>query len=742
VSELTASLAGSADIQAFLDGIVRTVAEHLSSDVCSIYLYEEQTQELVLRATRGLNPTAVGQVRLKSGEGLIGLAMKELRPICEYEASSNPHYKRFEGINEEPYESFLVVPIQKGIEKIGVLVLQREQRSYFTSGDVAALRAVAAQLTGAIENARIFLDLPGLQQAQKAPPAQLVARVTGRVASGGLAEGFAAVQDPARSQRVLGSRHFPQRYTAEDFRRAVERTARELEHLQQQLQQRLPEMASMIFSAHIMMLRDPAFMDEIGAAIEDGTNPPQAVLEVGLKYVRLLAGSPHGYIREKAQDVQDVVKRLVANIVGQDDRDLPSSAAAHIVIARELFPSDILKLACTGVEGIVLVSGGVTSHVSILARSLHVPMIITEDPRLLELPDGTHLLLDAEAGELLVRPSQAMVERFHARRAAVPPTAPTVKTLPKTHTADGTRVRLLANVNLLSDLEHAQRLNAEGVGLYRSEFPFLTGATLPSEQEQYLTYRRLFQRMPDKQITFRTLDLGGDKLLAYYDEIGEENPAMGLRSIRFSFRHAETFRQQLRAILRAAAGQKLRIMFPMISSVEDFEQASHTVTECAEALREEGEPCCQDPALGMMIEVPAAVGIIDALARRAAFLSVGTNDLIQFLLAVDRTNEKVASYFTPYHPSVLRAVARIAAAGVRHDKEVCICGEMAHDPRCAEFLVGIGVRTLSLDPQHIPAVQRHIGTLSLAHARQRVAALLDADTLAEVRQLLAPAETP
>lgn len=743
VGELTTRLAGSADIQAFLGQIVSMVANYLNSEVCSIYLYEEETAELVLRATHGLNPDAVGRVRLTLNEGLTGMAMRELRPICEYEASRNPYFKRFDDINEEPYESFLAVPIQKGVEKIGVLVLQRQERSYFTSSDVAALRAVASQLTTAIENARIFMDLPALQREQAMAPARPVAHVSGRIASRGMAEGYAAVQDPARARQVLASRHFPQRYTAQDFRHGVEQTARDMEQLQRRLQQRLPEMASMIFSAHIMMLRDPAFMDEIGAAIEAGHNPPEAVLEVGRKYVQLLAGSPHGYIREKAQDVEDVVKRLVANIIGQDSLAVRESAAARIVIARELFPSDILKLACESVEGIVLVSGGVTSHVSILARSLHIPLLIANDQRLLELPDRSHILLDVDQGELFVNPSQQMIERFHARRAAIPPTVPVEKMLPQTRTADGTRIRLLANVNLLSDLEQAQRLQAEGVGLYRTEFSFLAGASLPSEEEQYLTYRRLFQRYPDKDITFRTLDLGGDKLLAYYDEVGEENPALGLRSIRFSFRHDEAFQQQLRAILRAGAGEnRLRIMFPMISSVEDFEQAARTVHLCIDALRTEGEPCCENPPLGMMVEVPSAVEIIDALAKRAAFFSVGTNDLIQFLLAVDRTNEKVASYFTPYHPSVLRAVARIVEAGLRHGTEVSICGEMAHDPRCAEFLIGIGVRVLSVDPQYLPAIQRNIGTLCLDHARRRARALLAVDTIAEVHQLIASAEAP
>jgi phosphotransferase system enzyme I (PtsP) len=293
-----------------------------------------------------------------------------------------------------------------------------------------------------------------------------------------------------------------------------------------------------------------------------------------------------------------------------------------------------------------------------------------------------------------------------------------------TATADGQRVRLLANVNLLSDLPLARQVKAEGIGLYRSEFPFLVRSTLPSEEEQLVIYSQLVRESPSPLVTFRTLDLGGDKLLAYYDSSGEENPQMGLRSIRFSFRHRDVFEQQLRAILRAAEGIDLRIMFPMISSVEDFLKARDITRRCIEDLREEGVDCHRSPEIGMMVEVPSAVALIDVLAEEADFLCIGTNDLTQFLLAVDRTNEKVAEYYTSCHPAVLRALKRVTEVCIAAGKHVSVCGEMAHERDFLPFLLGIGIRSLSVDPQFLPEIQQSIAALSVEQCRLHAEAVL------------------
>jgi phosphotransferase system enzyme I (PtsP) len=449
----------------------------------------------------------------------------------------------------------------------------------------------------------------------------------------------------------------------------------------------------------------------------------------------MLEDSNHAYMREKAQDVRDLLERLMANLTG-DSEDV-ALAGGGVVIARELYPSDMLKLASAGAGGVVLVGGGVTSHVSILARSLKLPMIIAEDERLLSIPPGTPVLLNTETGGIYIDPAEHLVDQFRSRNAASRAVAEDKKRVkPRTRTADGTRITLLANINLLSELPLAHDVKAEGVGLYRSEFPFLVRTDMPSEQEQVMIYSRLMENSDGRPVTFRTLDLGGDKLLAYYDTVGEENPTMGLRSIRFSLRHREVFETQLRAVLQAGAGCDLRIMFPMISSVDEFLLAKGIVHDCMNQLKEQGLPHHANPQVGMMVEVPSAVAMADALAEEGDFLCVGTNDLTQFLLAVDRTNEKVAGYFSSHHPAVLRALQRIAEAGKAAGVDVSICGELAHEPVFLPFLLGIGMHTLSVDPQFLPRIQQRIETMEISQCREHARRVLRETTVEGVARAL------
>ncbi|MFP4354557.1 MAG: phosphoenolpyruvate--protein phosphotransferase [Phycisphaerae bacterium] len=742
VGELSARLAGSADLQAFLQQIVEMVAGHLHSDVCSIYLYEEDTEQLVLRATKGLNSEGINNVRLSLEEGLVGMSLRQLRPIRELCASANPNFKAIEGINEEPYESYLAVPILKGVERIGVLVVQREQRNSFSEQDIMALRATASQLASAIETARVLMEIhSGKSQHPPAPVGRpsTPSLIQGRVASKGFAHAPVSIHDPTRGQRSLVTRRFAGTYSLDQLRDALQQTASQLQALQKRVGQRLPEMASLIFDAHQMMLKDHAFVGEMITLVEEGTNPPEAVQQVARKYADLLMESSHTYIREKAQDVEDLARRILANLTGAETGfDLQFGDQPHIVVARELFPSDVLKLVTANIAGVVLVCGGVTSHVSILARSLQMPLVIAQDNSLLSLQTGTEMLLDAEIGNIYIEPGEEIIRTFADRNRARKVVGGAEKiSAEQTETADGHHVKLLANINLLTDVDLAVQVGSAGIGLYRSEFPFLIRTALPSEEEQMVIYRRLIDAIGDRELTFRTLDVGGDKLLSYFDEDLEENPALGLRGIRFSLRHNDVFCQQIRALLRAAAEFKsLKIMFPMISSVEEFHQARQVVRQCMSELQNENLPCHTSPTLGIMVEVPSAVTMIDVLAEEVDFFCIGTNDLTQFLLAVDRTNEKVAAHFQPHHPAVLRAVKRVADAANAADKEVSICGEMANEVRFLPLLIGLGIRSISVDPQYLPALAAWVGKLTLDGCRRQAELLLAETTLAGVSSRL------
>jgi phosphotransferase system, enzyme I, PtsP len=737
IGELAALFEKSAGIEGFLQRAVATVAYHMRAAVCSIYLFDEKTEDLILSATQGLNPDFIGRTRLKLGEGVTGLALAELRPIREANATLNASFKPIHGLGEERYKAFLAVPILRGLARVGVIVVQDPVEDYFTDNDTKALRAIAAQLATTIENAKLLMAVHGLPVLE-VPAPRLVLKdmklIKGTSAAGGLACGPAVVlgrldRDEFATEADTGT------YTLADFERALADTEQQLGEMQRQLDERLADVASLIFSAHLLILQDAAFSGTMAKRIQGGAPPPKAIAEVVDQYVDLFSRSSNAVLREKVQDVKDLGRRLLWNLhkreTGTADYD------GCIVICGGLLPSDILKIVAQRAAGLVLVGGGATSHVAILARSLQLPMVISGDTRLLALPPHTTVIVDADQGNVLVSPAAEVLKSYEAQKEARRKLDEMEsQMLPETLTRDGERVHLMANINLLSDLKVARRMKAEGVGLYRSELPFIVRNNFPSEEEQYVIYRKLVSEMTGKELTFRTLDIGGDKMLSYFPNLNEANPFLGLRAIRFSLRHRDIFTQQLRALLRAGVGVPIRIMFPLVSSVDDFIEARDILLSCSRGLRDEGIAHNDHPELGVMIELPSAVQLADGLAAEADFLCIGTNDLVQYVLAVDRTNQEIADLYIPYHPAVLRAVKHVADVAAAANVDLSVCGDMASDPLLIPFLLGIGVRKLSMDSRRLPHVQRLICGMTAADAREAARTMLSLVRVREVDEYL------
>ncbi len=736
IGELSGLFSDTLSLDGFLQKIVEMISSHMRSEVCSIYIYYENTNELILRATKGLKPEAIGKVKMRLGEGLTGIALKELRPVCEKNASKTQGYRYFPDIGEEPYESFLAVPIVRGTNRIGAVVIQNSQRNYFSEEDIKVFRAITSQLANTIETAKLLISFN-----EKVPPPMIpsvpkeIKFIKGRIGCEGFSFAEAIVHEqcaifvpPAREAgRLL--------FTLDDFHRAVLETEKQLEDLQGQIEEKLSDVASLIFTAQILMLKDQAFLDAIIGAISDGVNPPEAVRQVVTQYAAMFDKLPNQYLRDKKHDVLDIGNRLLENLVGVHDSQ--HDLHGKIVISRQLYPSDILKFSSLGVSGIILLSGGVASHLTILAVSLGLPVVFCEEPEILKIPVGTKIILDADQGNIYVSPADDIVESFKNkekdREQAVKLKADIQD---KTVTRDGTRVELMANINLLGDLAAAREYKAEGIGLYRTEFPFIVRSDFPSEEEQYLIYIKLVKGMPGKEITFRTLDIGGDKVLSYYDNGNEENPFLGMRSIRFSLRHKDVFAQQIRAILRAGVGANIRLMFPMISSLDEFLEAKEFVGQCATELKREGIACHDHPPIGMMVELPSVIEIIDELAAAADFFSIGTNDFIQYMLAVDRTNEKVADFFLPHHPGVLRALSRVARAATRNGKDVSVCGLMSHQEKFVPYLIGIGIRKLSVDARYLYKIQQAVQKVDLQIAQKETENILSKKLVRDIESLL------
>lgn len=737
VAELSALFERSHGLDDFLDAVVSMISKHMHADVCSIYLIEPDTRDVVLRANIGLS-NAVGQIRLHMGEGLSGLALKELRPICVGRASEHPYYKFFPGTHEEEFEAFLAVPIARGLERIGVLVLQHREQNHFAGDDVKALRAIAAQLAQTIENASLLISMHKHDKDEQQSGRALdgLGFVKGKAVSSGIALGKAAVMDAPDVGEFLDKEFDSDRpVSRKDFQSALKLTEQQLERLQEEAEKNLGEVAALIFNAHLLILKDEEFSGAIDRMIREGIPPRNAILQVIRQFISLFEKSPNPRMREKIHDIKDLGHRLLHNLL--DPEEDHADYSGHIIIASEILPSDVIRAATQKAEGLILLSGGMSAHVSILARSIRMPLVVPDEPRLLKVAEGTNILMDGGQGTIYIEPDEHIISRYREIAEAEEEIQRTMQVFPETRTLDGVQVNLLANVNLVSDLSAAIELLAEGVGLYRSEFPFLIRDDFPMEEEQYAVYRRIVERMEGKEVTFRTLDIGGDKMLSYYAHMEESNPFLGLRAIRFSLRNKDIFKDQLRAMLRATHDASARIMFPMISSVDEFVEARAIVDECRRELAAEELPASPHVKLGVMVELPSAVEIVEELAEHADFMSVGTNDLIQYMIGVDRTNDQVSSYYIPYHPAVLRALKRIADAAEAQNCELCVCGEATADMRLIPFLLGIGVRKMSLNVHYLPRVQQWVMNTSVEEAEKLSAQMLSIGRISEMEQFIA-----
>ena len=725
-SELTSVFDKKSSLSTLLQDITEMVADHMNADVCSIYLYDEENNELVLRATVGLAQSSIGNVKLKPGEGITGIVLKELRAVREARATSNPAFKFFKDINEEQYEAFLAVPIKKGLNRIGVITLQHKQPDYFSSRDTAALKAIASQLAASIENSQLLMSLRS-KKTRLGDFDNLMIKGTGegRFTAVGTAFLLSSRRDPSliaykelADEEQLEGCLDPDEIDTEclnldvtAFDKALELSMNQLEELQSNIDDSLTDVAGMIFTAHFLMLRDENFTGEMRNLISLGQKPDEAVRKIAGQYVEIFGNSDIPGIREKVQDVRDLEHRLLGNLYGENFDAIDYSS--NVIIAENIFPSELVKIWLQNAKALVLYGSGVTAHISILSRSLSLPLFMTDNRAVLSVPDDAQILVDTHAGLLYVNPSDEIKESYK--------TAVSTRLINDMQvfsgevvTRDGIELKIQANINIIHDVDIASEVKADGIGLYRSEFPFIIRNEFPSEEEQYRIYSKILQKNGDQECVFRTLDIGGDKMPGYASLKAEANPFLGFRGIRFSLGYPEIFQEQVKAMLRSGYNRELRIMFPMISSLDEFVKAKSMVQENIETLRLEGVRFNETPLLGAMIELPSAVEVIKELSAEADFLSIGTNDLIMYTLAVDRTNERVRDMYKAWHPAILRSLKKIADQAIADGTELSICGEAASDHNFLKFLLGIGLRKISIDPLKIPGLKRFSVEQSIA----------------------------
>jgi len=738
ISDFSDLLHKASGVQDFLNKSVARLAKLAGCDACSLFLYDHPSQRLTLRATEGLNAKAIGNISLSLDEGLVGLALREQRVVAETDPGNNPAFKSFSLISESQFRSFLALPILKGAAPLGVLTLHNRNEKGFEKGMVGRLRDLASGLGAALGDAQMVFDLarPAEPRVPETPALPKATLIRGRASGEGVALGNAVLlgEAPGLAYLVLP----PDVSFSEDrlsFTKALKRSLEQVEALQRETERTLSDVASLIFSTHVLMLKDESFSGAMETLVTQGTPAPAAVVQVVNQYVDILGKSPSALLKEKVQDVKDLGHRLLRNLRRTERPE--GDYAGQIVVAGELLPSELIKIAAQHAEGILLFAAGASAHVSILAKSLEIPVVFSDDKAIFGIHEGDYLILDGVAATVYVNPAPSLVAQFsqvaaHDREASRESSSVRDKTV----TADGQAVNLLANINLLSDLTVAKRLKAEGVGLYRSEFPFIIRNDFPTEEEQFKVYRKLLVEMAGREVVLRTLDIGGDKVLSYMPPSSESNPFLGLRAIRFSLRNISIFHEQLRAMLRAGYGHELRILFPLISSLDDFREAKGHVEDCIRQLEAAGTAHNPKPLVGAMIELPSACEVAGELAVESDFLCVGTNDLVQYLLGVDRTNEQVSNLYTAYHPAVYRTLQRVIRAAVNNDTPISICGEIAADHHMIPFLLGAGIRKLSVNPKLLPQVQHFIEGLNFRQCQVHAEKLVQMGSVADIHLYL------
>lgn len=505
------------------------------------------------------------------------------------------------------------------------------------------------------------------------------------------------------------------RFAVEDSKEELDRFYRALDQSKQQVSQLL-ERASKngnkdvadIMQAHLMMLDDPEFLAKVKESIEnEKLNAEFAVWSVGQEYIQFFEQMTDEYLKARAADLKDITERIIRNLTGTllDLSQLPQNT---VLVARDLAPSDTAQIDREHVVGLVTDEGGPTSHVAIMARSFQIPAVVGTKNATGEIKNGDLLVVDGNEGIVEVNPAEDSLKNYEQKQLQWKKEQSDLGeliTVPSV-TKDGAQVKLEANIGRPEEVEIALKFGAEGVGLFRTEFLFMDRNTLPSEEEQFEAYKKALEGMRGQVVTIRTLDIGGDKDLPYLGLQRENNPFLGWRAIRYCLDRRDVLKTQLRAILRASVYGKAAVMFPMISSVEEVVKAKEVLEEAKAELREEGQPFDEHVKVGIMVEIPSAAVAADLLAPEVDFFSIGTNDLTQYTLAVDRDNEKVREYYNPLHPAVLRLIKRVIDVGDAFGKEVAMCGELAGDDKATEILLGLGLQVFSMTPSSIPRVKK------------------------------------
>ena len=717
--QIREAMAGASPAQDRLDTVVRIIAQSMVAEVCSIYL-RRASGELELFATQGLKPEAVHATRLRPGEGLVGEVARTAAPISLSDAPSHPSFAYRPETGEDPYHAFLGAPLLRGGRAIGVLVVQNRSERRYDDEEVEDIQTIAMVLAETVASGELLAqdELRDIEVAPHRPE-----RLKGQRFAEGLAYGHVILHEaPVPPENLLAEN---QQVEEIRLREALITLKAGIDSILDGGQGKLAGQSFEVLETYRMFADDRGWNRSLEEAVRTGLTAEAAVDRVRNEHRARFAQARDPYIKERLHDFEDLANRLLRVLAGDrpGERDIPPDA---ILVARNLGPADLLEYPRHRLRGLLLEEGSAASHAAIVARALQIPCVGRIMGLRDRLSEGDLVIVDGETGEAYLRPRPDMLAAVQSRmlvRSERQAEFAKLRDVPAV-TLDGTRITVLTNAGLAVDLENLDATGAEGIGLFRTEFQFMVSEELPRLTSQTALYKLVLDTAGDRPVIFRTLDIGGDKVLPYLETEREENPALGRRAIRLGLDRPGLLRLQLRALLTAAAGRELRVMFPMIATVDEFRAARELVdVECAWA-RRRGRALPALLRVGAMIECPSLLWHLDALLPLTDFVSVGTNDLLQYMFAADRTNPLVSERYDPLSPPALRALGEIQKKCADTGTPVSVCGELAGRPLEAFALLTLGYTRLSAPAGGVGPVKRMILSADLGAARRGMANLL------------------
>ena len=738
LKEITSIFAYSTDNSQTLSKVVAILAKRLKCDVCSIYAYDEESKMLVLAATHGLNQEIIGKFRLRPGQGITGSAFEKNEVINIIDPEKDPRFVSALGSGEEKYKSILSCPLFVGGRKYGVINLQSSERALFSEELIELIRALSVQIANIIESSRIFDTLKINAQAESDSAKNSFSKkiIKGIPANEGLAIGrITLLERWIENSDLIQERHNSVSEELNILSNAVAQAKKETSRMAERALEMISEADASIFSVHLLFLEDQSIFSKINKYINDGLTAEFSVKKVCDEYTEKFDRMNSEIFREKSADLKDVMThliKLITKIKGHNyeiEKKVPEGDK-RIIAAKELMPSDIIRIPVSNVAGYISERGGITAHFAILARALNIPAMMGVS-ELSEIKENDKVILDCYTGNIYINPDPETEKSFS--EVLKSRTEKGIESDPEpAFTKDSKQIPVNANLSLISEVDLLKRSGADGIGLYRTEFLYMIRDYPPTEENQLKIYKRICEAFSGRTVTFRILDAGSDKPLSYLNFSREENPAMGVRGIRLLEANEILFRTQLSAILRAGLKTKTRILIPMVSSVSQIRKLKEIISSISSELSSKGIEYQKDYQIGIMLEIPSVVFDLENILPELDFASIGTNDLLQFFYASDRSNEKLTQISSFYDPSFLRFLHMIGQKFISAGKTLCVCGEIASDPMSIPLFIGAGVSELSVSAKKVASVKKIIRKISADEAQRHFTDCLKLKSSAEV----------